>query len=435
MKLRSIAASFCLVLACSSSSAPTSERATLPVVEQAAAPADDATRIATWRAEGPAALERLLADYDQLTPGVDRVRMAATIDKVAGQRYATWSRLYWYDDLGAAKAAARASGKPILSLRMLGRLDEDLSCANSRFFRTTLYPDAAVAKLLREEFVLHVSSERDVPRITVDYGDGRTLQSTITGNSAHYILDAEGRPLDVLPGLYSPQVFRQELGATLAMYGAIKGTVGRERDAALLAYHQAAAQGAMERWQQMPLAQGDNGKIRWLSKDEIGKRRVAAAVAAQRVTVSKAMVEVPMMRTVDLGVDPGTIPDDTGLWVDIYNEMWKAKGRRVLDNNARALVDSMLTVDRDARARILVGLEKTIAADTAINESRLRPQIRAYFVQQLAGGAAAPGFAELNTWVYANVFHAPATDQWMGLLPTDTFTGLPGGAVIATKAD
>jgi hypothetical protein len=433
MKLRSLAASFALFVACSSSSAPKTERTTLPVVAPAAAPADDATRIATWRAEGPAALERLLADYDTLTPGVDRVRMAATIDKVAGQRYATWSRLFWYDELDAARAAARASGKPILSLRMLGRLDEDLSCANSRFFRTTLYPDAEVARLLREKFVLHVSSERDVPRITVDFGDGRTLESTITGNSAHYILDAEGRPLDVLPGLYSPQVFRQELGATLAMFDAIKGTIGRERDGLLLAYHQAAAQGATARWQQVPLVQGDNGTLRMIGKDEMGKRRVAAAVAAQRVTVSKAMVEVPMMQTVDFGVDPGAIPDDTALWVQIYNAMWEAKGRRVLDNNARALVDSMLTVDRDARAHILVGLEKTIAADTAINEARLRPQIRQFLIAQLSGGAAAPTFAELNTWVYANVFHAPATDQWMGLLPTDTFTGLPGGAVVATK--
>ncbi len=79
----------------------------------------------------------------------------------------------------------------------MGRLDEDLSCANSRFFRTTLYPDAAVADLLRDKFVLHWSSERDVPRVTVDFGDG---------DHEKFLLGArenlgEGDTLDV----YSPE--------------------------------------------------------------------------------------------------------------------------------------------------------------------------------------------------------------------------------------
>jgi hypothetical protein len=258
MKLRSLAASLTFVLACSMGGQKVS-RTEPPIVAHQVAPSADAVRIATWRAEGPTALARLLAELARLPAGVERERLTATIDKVAGQRYASWSRLYWYDDLDAARAAARATGKPILSLRMLGRLDEDLSCANSRFFRTTLYPDAAVAELLRERFILHWSSERDVPRVTVDFGDGRTLASTVTGNSAHYILDADGRPLDVLPGLYSPQVFRNELTSALAMFGRIKGTVGRDRDAAVLAYHQAAAQAAAARWNDVPLVQENGG--------------------------------------------------------------------------------------------------------------------------------------------------------------------------------
>src|SRR5438046_27774 len=118
MKLRSLAASFVFVLACSSMSSrtQTTERATVPVVANGPASASETARIAVWRAEGPAALDRLLAEYDHAAPGDARDRLARTIDKVAGQRYATWSRLYWYDDLEAAKAAARTSGKPILSL-------------------------------------------------------------------------------------------------------------------------------------------------------------------------------------------------------------------------------------------------------------------------------------------------------------------------------
>ena len=39
-------------------------------------------------------------------------------------------------------------------LRLLGRLDDELSCANSRFFRTALDANAEVSAYLREHYVL-----------------------------------------------------------------------------------------------------------------------------------------------------------------------------------------------------------------------------------------------------------------------------------------
>src|SRR5438552_2260494 len=138
-------------------------------------------------------------------------RIAAALDKVGGQYDNYASGLYWYTDLDKAKAAANASGRPILSLRLLGRLDEDLSCANSRFFRTTLYPSREINQLLKDRFILHWESVRPAPRVTIEFGDGRKLERTITGNSIHYILDADGKVADALPGLYSEHVFAVEL--------------------------------------------------------------------------------------------------------------------------------------------------------------------------------------------------------------------------------
>ena len=152
-------------------------------------------------------LETLFARYEREPDGRTRDLLAGQIDALSHQKYATVSRLYWHVDLASAKAAARQVGRPILHLRMLGRLDEDLSCANSRLFRATLYANQDVSRFLRERFVLYWSSERPVPRLTIDYGDGRRLERTITGNSAHYVLDEGGEVLDVLPGLY-----RAELG-------------------------------------------------------------------------------------------------------------------------------------------------------------------------------------------------------------------------------
>jgi hypothetical protein len=112
----------------------------------------------------------------------------------------------WTNDLNAAIAEARRTRRPILSLRLLGRLDEELSCANSRFFKKLLYPHARVQALLRR-FVLHWQSVRPVPRVTIDFGNGKKIERTLTGNSLHLVLDLDGRPMDALPGLFDPDTF------------------------------------------------------------------------------------------------------------------------------------------------------------------------------------------------------------------------------------
>jgi hypothetical protein len=135
------------------------------------------------------------------------------IDNEAGQKDAWRSRLFWYTDLPQAVAAARSSGKPILSLRLLGRLDEELSCANSRFFRKTLYVDPSIASLLSDRFILHWESLRPVPVVTIDFGDGHVVKRTLTGNSIHYLLASDGKVIDALPGLMNAETFRRELTA------------------------------------------------------------------------------------------------------------------------------------------------------------------------------------------------------------------------------
>lgn len=174
--------------------------------------------VSVLRKQGPNGLQLFLKSHrntlsinssDAVLPS-PALRVA--LDELCQQRDCYASRLYWYTDIEQAKAAARTSGKPILSLRLLGRLDQDLSCANSRFFRVALYPNSEISKLLQDHFILHWQSVRPVPKVTIDFGDGRKLERTITGNSIHYILDASGRPIDAIPGLYSPKAFLLQLG-------------------------------------------------------------------------------------------------------------------------------------------------------------------------------------------------------------------------------
>ena len=389
-------------------------------------------------------LDALLVRYDREPDGPAKDGLAARIDAIAHQKYATVSRLYWHLDLGTAKAAARAQGRPILHLRMLGRLDEDLSCANSRLFRATLYANQDLGRFLRERFVLLWSSERPVPRVTIDYGDGRTLERTTAGNSAHYVLDEDGRVLDVLPGLYAAAVFRQELEGSLALAERVRGKSDSERARLIAAHHLQQVSDAQRQWKLLAGTPWILG-MRQLPRRT---RSETSLAAAQRATISKAAVEIRDLRVFAKEVAPETLPDD-------QIETWSAAGRLlygrgagkqpgsreratlplvgVLDNASRALVvrlhnagpSELRVTDEDLRAMI-ARLEQTIVADTALNQLRLRPQISREIVRR--GGGI--DFSTLNAWIQAQVFRTPREDAWLGLLQRDVFTGLPGDGVV-----
>ena len=163
--------------------------------------------IQALRRRGPQSIEFLMSQPElRKSP-----RWSAVLDSVAQQKDAEFSGLYWHTDIEEALAVAKREKKAVLSLRLLGKLTDELSCANSRFFRTTLYPSAGVRSLLASRFVLHWQSVRAVPIITIDFGDGRQIRRTITGNSLHLVLDDQGRTIDVLPGLYTAEAFVREL--------------------------------------------------------------------------------------------------------------------------------------------------------------------------------------------------------------------------------
>ncbi|MEJ7602939.1 MAG: hypothetical protein WKG01_33940 [Kofleriaceae bacterium] len=385
--------------------------------------------VASLRAEGPAGLARLLDRHDRMAEGPARDALANTIDAVAAQRYATVSRLYWYTDLGTAQAAAREQQRPILALRLLGRLDEDLSCANSRLFRTVLYANGEVSKFLRDNFVLYWSSERPAPRVTIDYGDGRKIERTTTGNSAHYVLDDRGRVLDVLPGLYAPAIFKAELARSLALAKHVRGKA--QPQLAIRQYH-AAASAAVDK---MFAGVAGAKYVRPAGVAAAGESEVGRA---ERMTVSKAVMEIPDLERI--GIAAGAVPtEDIGQWFTIGQRVWNLVPKRqspnatwygILDERSLALITRLHNAGPETASlpdltRMLGRLEQNVIADSALNQFRLRQQIRERLV-----ASESLAFEPLNEWIYAHVFATPKADAWLGLLPRTDFTGLPGDGVV-----
>lgn len=316
-------------------------------------------------------------------------RWTAVLDAVAQQKDAEYSGLYWNTDLNEALAVAKREKKPVLSLRLLGKLTDELSCANSRFFRTTLYPNAGVRDLLANQFVLHWQSVRAVPIITIDFGDGRQIRRTITGNSLHLVLDDQGRAIDVLPGLYTADAFARELKQSAAASQKIAGLAGDEFLQQRATYHDGRLKDVRQSWN--------------------------AYCAAAKLNAS-----------LPIGVDHQ--PD---VWTKIA---LAAGGAPVLDDSAhRAVIErgpplaevankrALSKAVVEAPALVLIrNVSRVINEDSARNEYDLHARIHNWFATQ----SPVPEGGALVSRVYSELFLSPLDDPWYGLSRPDVYSAI-----------
>lgn len=63
---------------------------------------------------------------------------------------------------------------------------------------------------------------RAVPRVTIDFGDGRVLKRTLQGNIATYFCTADGKAFDLVPGLVDAQEFLARLELARGFHDALR---------------------------------------------------------------------------------------------------------------------------------------------------------------------------------------------------------------------
>lgn len=382
--------------------------------------------IAKLRQQGQSALEVFLKSHAN---ELNSSQIRTTLDKLCQQRDCYASKLYWYTDLEQAKAAAKSSGKPILSLRLLGSLDTDLSCANSRFFRVALYPNAEISQKLRESFILHWQSVRPVPKVTIDFGDGRKLERTITGNSIHYILDSSGRPIDAIPGLYGPKAFLSQLQQAQVAAKEISKRSGSQREAFLRQYHRDRLNVIQTKWTADLSRLGIQSPPRLVESLNNSTEPPNATVAGS-MAVAKMRVESPMLNTLQPANagnqnTPSEITDQA-TWNRIA-QLYIADAK--LDQNSIALIRAKKFQSAknpaDNLSRLIRNFEAAMALDTVRNEYMLHRQIHQWFVE----GNQTSNVDMLNEKVYAELFLTPSSDPWLGLAPNDIYSAIDNDGV------
>jgi hypothetical protein len=392
--------------------ASTSHAASLEELAQSAVSPDPAIHGPArqqLRDAGPAGLQALCdllpssVPMPAAAPDPIPALLTDAIDLVAAQRDAASSRLYWYTDLDQALAVAQAQDKPLLVLNLLGQLTDEFSCANSRFFRAALYPHAEVSKLLRDCYVLCWVKVADVPRLTIEFSDGRRLERTITGNSIHYVLDTDGTLLDAIPGLYAPQTFERTLESVLDLRAQRAALPAADRPAHLAQFHRTAADRAEQEF---------HAALTSLGRQDL--------VAAHQSDPGHAMDRIPEevwsqlaeRYAAEAHLDPASL----ALVQRALPPAWAA-GRLAI---TKAKIESPLL-------RMAASLERSLAEDTVRNECALHPTLRRWLADLPAGNFRQ--LANFNQRVYAYLFLMPIDDPWMGLLATPDYTGLTAAGV------
>lgn len=393
--------------------------------------AESAAAIEELRNLGPAGLNELRLRYAAqikkhiddplLKPDAEWERITRALDTVSGQKNSYISGLYWYTDLKEAERVATESGKPILSLRLLGKLTEELSCANSRFFRTVLYSNAETSSVLRDRFVLHWQTVRPAPVITIDFGDGRKLESTITGNSIHYVLDSSGQLLEALPGLYGPKAFLRELAGAETLFKSLNGKAEQQKTGLRWEYYRGRLDQINVAWyEDITKIGGRAPKGFVITTDRDGKLE---AITVAALAVTKAYSEANVLRAMT-----GT-PEALGRITD--EAAWQKIAQlhapdAVLDNYSIALIKRQNPALSDREfAAMLKKFQELIALDTVRNEYLMHTKLYPWLLRD----PSRTDLAKFNEKVYAELFLTPRSDPWLGLLSNDAYLGIDNGGV------
>ena len=344
-------------------------------------------------------------------------RIAAALDAVAMQKDAYTAHLYWYTDLEAAQKAAKAKNKPILTLRLLGNLNEEFSCANSRLFRAILYSNAGVSKYLRDNYILHWKSVRPAPRITIDFGDGRKIERTVTGNSIHYIIDGDGQIIDALAGLYGPTAFLNYLQKSADVVTATAKMTPVEKQRSYLTFRKTNFD---------TIKKNRDAAVKTAGVTFTEPQNTTAALPVMERAMSKAIVvdEVSLLRVYDdfSRFEPQINLDSWNKLAKVYSP---ATGIDAASNAFIRRQNRNTGLTETEFAGMFAKLDNFLALDTTRNDFLFHTTLYEWL------NARRPMTLErFNSQVYEILFKTPESDKWLGLYSTDVYTALDGNGII-----
>src|SRR5208282_4526715 len=145
-------------------------------------------------------------------------------------------------------------------------------------------------------------SVRPVPIVRVDFGNGTVLTRTLHGNIATYVCTAGGQALDILPGIYTPQAYLEQLNQFRLLANYVDQLGKTRREARLIGYHLAQADALKK----------DQAPPRFVNMADASKKRIENGLVAVLQPSTGAMPRIDAKET------PGNpsvgSPEDLASW-------------------------------------------------------------------------------------------------------------------------
>ncbi len=142
-----------------------------------------------------------------------------------------------------------------------------------------LLSDPQIIQKINSEFVACWETVRPVPKVSIDFGNGKKIQRTLAGNTVLYICYPDGQVVDAFPGVYRPEDFTPlaEAALTFMRSPEMTAATGEARTKLLADWH---------------------------------RTRFAASVQGERrrMTFSKAAVETPLLNALGVLASPDAAP-------------------------------------------------------------------------------------------------------------------------------
>ena len=227
-----------------------------------------------------------------------------------------------------------------------------------------LFSSADIAGYVNAGFEPVWVSVRPVPMVTIDFGNGHKITRTLHGNIATSVCDADGKVLDILPGIYQPGEYREQLEQFALLHRYVRSTVSTQADAVAKTYH--------KRQLEQIMADQPTDVLVYDARADMSKVRIENPIKLlASADAANAVQRDPVTGVIRV---PGTNPPDT---------QPKAVG---------------------------VAGWKELAEDTRINETLRRRQIH----EKLAATGPVP-VESVVKWLYKDVLHADLDDPMLGL--------------------
>lgn len=216
-----------------------------------------------------------------------------------------------------------------------------------------LFSNAQIARFVNEGFEPAWQSVRPVPIVKIDFGSGRKITRTLHGNIATYVCTPSGHVVDVLPGLYTPEVFGQRLIALM-----------------LEARSAPKSEPELAKW-----LTGQHEKRKKAAQDNRGQKAPKKPAIRDRGKTVK--IEQPVI--------------------------WALGPPRAVDQPTEDVVDALESPEQ-------LTLWQTLVEDTRVNDTERRQQINKFLIK---AGPVVP--ASMTKWLYREVLDADIDDPWLGL--------------------